>query len=365
MSEAYLEVQGTDLKWEYNGNLYSITGRAVEPVEGTPGSIWIEGDHLAYIDEYGNKRLYYLDPLGVYPEGAIPGAFFIHPEDSLIRAVSSKKEVVKSIHYDHDDDAPGSRHSDSIGHDDLLEIHELHEDVYMYPHEWSNYEDQAPALHSDEPTEHNNKQYTDWNDHFNATHQDSLYNEWTNYAAGTYTDEPYFQWDDYDDDHSNRSYSDRSSYADEDYNDWPDHTNMVGPPYGDYTAHGDAAHSNWADHSDTPHSDDHDDYNVHYDVPHFDEPHRDEIIHTDIDHGDAGHWDYDVHNVTPYGDHTDHLDWNDGDHSDWPDHSDYVISHFDVSYYDHEDWVDESHSNWSDYRDIPHADTPKIEHWDS
>ena len=100
---AYLKVDGNDLKWEYNGKLYSITGTDMDAVPGLPGSVWVEGNYLAYVDEYGHKRLYYLGPTNVFPDGTIPGALSSTRMISMLRVVNSAKEVRMTAHSDHTD----------------------------------------------------------------------------------------------------------------------------------------------------------------------------------------------------------------------------------------------------------------------
>lgn len=296
---AYLEVDGNDLKWEYNGKLYSITGNDMGAVPGLPGSVWVEGNYLAYVDEYGHKRLYYLDPTNMFPDGAIPGALFVNPNDSMLRVVNSAKEVRMTAHSDHTDSATANKteHSNSSAHSNLVEVDIPHQDRYYYT-------DIVP-IHDNYSPPHSN--YTD---HGDTAHSDS------------HSDSPYRDMD---------PYTDHSNYTDRYYDD----------VYEDYNQHDDIGHhfnEIYRDHS-------------NYMDKHYDDTYHD---HTDTLHGDS-HGDTSHINSGGYNDYTD------GTHGNWSDTLPGPDPHGDKIYTDHSDWVNESHGDWQDYyKNVQHLDTPRI-----
>ena len=327
---AYFEVKGTDIKWEYNGKLYSITGKDVGAVSGSPGSAWVEGNYLAYIDELNHKRLYYIDSTNAFPQGALAGAIYIHTYDSLLRAVNSSGELRITKHADHSDALNYFRHEDDSSHND-----NLHYDV-PYKEVWGKnihlevgiYDDIVPNHQNH--TDHLDVPYSDYNDHANTLHSDLAHSD-TLYGHNDYNvhdDTPYNEWNTHDD----TGYSENTwwQYNDVPYNDWEDHSD----DYSQWYDHGDVTwqpyneYANWTDYSDHSHAD----------VPHAD-----------------GYSD----KSTPYSDVTiPHSDYADG-RFDWTDYKDITLPHLDNIHSDHMDWVNESHADWEDYQEGAHADTPQ------
>ena len=362
---AYFEVKGTDIKWEYNGKLYSITGQDAGAVAGTKGSTWVEGSYLAYVDQYGHKRLYYLDPTGVFPGGAIPGALFVSPSDNMLRAVDSSGELKLARHFDHNDTMNQYRHQDDSAHGDNMHIDKAHANMGNpllplhldspfhddMPAEYAEYNDAEYLEHHADYPDHSDSHW-DYTDHYD-THYDypdhddkPAWAEWENHS-----DAPYSDWDDYtgtphDDSHGDEWYQAPFEPW------WPDHMDE----------HGDQAYSDWHDHSDSSHGD-HEDYgDLVY--GHFDwDNHADS--HSDAEHADVPHEDWRDH-VDSHLDKVGmgHSDYSDGAHANWSDHADYtdIISwHVDDLHNDHIDWVDVLHANWTDYQQGTHSDTPRIQ----
>jgi hypothetical protein len=297
---AYFEVKGTDIKWEYNGKLYSITGNDVGVVAGSPGSIWVEGNYLAYIDELNHKRLYYIDPTGVFPTAAIPGAIFVNQNDSMLRIVNSSKEVRITNHSDHSDTSAinKTKYNDSDAHSDTI--------IVDIPHADETYYSDTIPIHDDySPPYSNHSDYSDTP--YSDTHSDTPYKD-----LPTYTD------------HSN--------YTDQHYDD----------VYTDYSQHNDVVHhfdETYTDHSN--YTDQHydDTYTDHHNTPHSD-------THSDAAHSDSGGY----------------TDYTDGIYANWTDSLPGPDPHADRIYSDHSDWVNESHSDWSDYyKSVQHLDTPRIQ----
>lgn len=311
---AYFEVDGNDLKWEYNGKLYSITGNDMGAVSGLPGSVWVEGNYLAYVDEYGHKRLYYLDPTNVFPDGAIPGALFVNPNDSMLRVVTSAKEVRLTGHSDHSDSAAVNKleHSNSSAHSDLIEIDIPHQDRYYYTDVIPVHDDYSPP-------------HSDYTDHGDTAHSDS------------HSDSPYRDEDPYTD-HSNAPHADEhgnTPYRDD-----------VREDHSDYAVEGTYYQEDWADHMNVPYVE------SHANTQHYDE---DWYNHVDTPYADT-------HSDQPHVNYGGYSDYTDGIYTNWTDSLPGPEPHGDKVYTDHSNWVDESHGDWNNYqKNVQHLDTPRIQ----
>ena len=265
-----------------------------------PGSIWVEGDTLRYIDGSGvewQSPAYYLWPCGA---GAKPGSIWI--EDDSIRYVNEAGTVewgiwenpnvakpytggisgslwVESnlIHWlnpsnerdNHWDVAP------VVGHGDIAHVNVgAHTDT---PHTNTHTDSHGNVAHQDRAhTDHNDHDDTPHTDSHTNTHGDSAHQDHSDHGDyGTHYDAIYFLND------PPPGHSDTQYHGDTPDN-YTDHTNVA-----HVNTHGDVAHKDTAayshqDHQDIVHLDSHTD--SHSDVAHVDVAHGDSGSHSDSPH---------------------------------------------------------------------------------
>jgi hypothetical protein len=299
-------VEGNDLHYvDQFGREWYCPGYGVKAVTGAkPGSIWIEpsNHYLYYVNEWGTG-IYYPYPWGdaFSPINVRTGSLWVDTRDNQLHWITDHDGSVKhnvrahydiaaqnahtdthadGIHTDFHSDVPGgSSHSD-VNHDDW------HND---WPH--SDHTDQS---HTDVPHTDTGKQFNDHGDCY-GTAQLIFQDKFT--SPDTYWTTNHIDcWTTNREHHEDLSHSDGPSPHFDYWGGNNPHTDIVvhhDIAHNDIQhqdTHGDSAHQdtpagNW--HQDIPHQDAHTDQ-PHQDIAHQDTPHSD--AHTDS-HADVVHID--------------------------------------------------------------------------
>lgn len=248
-----------------------------------PGSTWIEGNDLHYINQAGTNEYKVYGPDQGVRSSAKSGSIWI--ETALVAWI---KEGATNKYLGHDDVAHVDSHSDVAHvdgiHTDVAHTDSAHTDTHTdtahvdthgdAPHSDSHTDSHDDVVHSDSHTDvaHSDSHV---DGHGDAAHTDIFHvdehGDATPHGDSEHVDVPEENWhgDSHDDVvHSDVAHGDQA------------HTDS----HGD-SAHGDAAHADT--HTDAVHTDSHEDL-AHTDVAHSDVAHADE--HTDS-HVDTGHTD--------------------------------------------------------------------------
>ena len=239
-------ISGTNLHFvDENGIEKYYTGTLAGAVSGNPGSVWIENDSLCYVDAASNKRTIggQYDVNGV---SAVIGSIWI--EGGLLRTVVASGGTSKFRH-----------HGDTT-HNDIIHIDTGHND-----------HGDAGSAHQDNPagyTDSHGDSHTD----VAPPHNDV----WTPVYCDGHYDVP-----------SGAVHIDQF---------FPCSGGVGVSAHGDFTPfdqHGDATVSfqmnTYGDHSDGVHTDSHGDAHADQGSPHID--HTDHADHSDFSHSDVPHND--------------------------------------------------------------------------
>jgi len=298
-----------------------------------PGSIWIEGFNLHYIDQFNREWMLAGVIVHSSASGVVPGSIWIDPNNSFLYYISEDGTSLCRPPLIGDAAVPGTATPGSIwigtdnllhwltphigtqrlnvrAHNDVAQIAE-HTDTHTdTPHSDSPHTDTAHTdqtgssthtdQHSDTPhADHTDNVHGDFNDEGSGqTHQDFGDQIYYYYPPPPWVFENGLFWyhDDYyspggtfhSDFRTASNHGDTAIYNTQHY-DFTNHTDVP---------HGDSPHVDT--HSDSPHQDrasssghaDHTDTVPHVDTPHVDTPHGDGHTDTHADtHGDVAHSD--------------------------------------------------------------------------
>jgi hypothetical protein len=264
------------------------------PGNKTPGSLWVEGDHLHYVDDDRNEHRYvgtlvHTDaaaPSGfIWQEGATGDLHYVDEAGGDERSFTP----VGGAHVD----APARAGSLWVDSDDRLHIvgtsgveYDLHADT----HGDAAHGDSSAHTDSHTDTAHADVAHGD-TAHSDAGHSDSHFD--TAHTDVTHNDQ---HTDAHDDTHNDAAHADGHTDGHADHTD-----------FGHADTHQDT-------HDDTGHFDTHDDSHtdLHVDMGHNDVPHDD--AHNDS-HGDTSHSDTSHSDVAHVDSHTD-VSHDDSAHAD-------------------------------------------------
>lgn len=411
-------ISGTRFYFFNNVTTWSVEGISYGATNAPVRSIWLEGNNVCYVDDYGTLRKVYFDAYNP-PDfsGATRRAMWL-PAGELLHIRTAQGEHRRLVHQDYNvtgytdhSDEPGytaNMHKDTIGinENDLLAAHRYAEYTLQTGHANTvNYEDEPYEDHGDHgDTAHSDDTqggYGDYDEgtyylHTNSTYNDSGYTDEHN----NHSNSPYYEYDDttsYDDApyhdrgysdyarHANTSHSDYSDsgYSDGGYSkshtdDWDNHTDGPYKLYSDagYSEAGysDSGYKDYTKHSNTP-------YDQYEDTgyergAYGDEGYSDTAKHLNQAHGDYSDTPY--LDYAQYGDHSnvshgnypdtgysdkgysDHTDITLYHHDDYSDYADYMV-YQDLPHQDYTDYEDSRHSNWSNSAGSGHLDSPRRE----
>lgn len=237
-----------------------------------PGSIWVEGSDLHYVDSAGNERSFTGDNIGA-PAGALSGSLWLDTSDNRVHYIAGggAERVLPAVTAGLHTDAAAIQGSVWVEGDFLHAI------LTATGVEGRKHADVAHSDTAHSDTAHNDTAHTD---HSDTAHDDSLHGDTA---------------------HSDTSHGDGNSHCDAfedgggaglecfqhcDHADGTTHGdahNDHNDSAGTFVCHLDSGGHSDVAHSDTPHSD-----TAH--VDHSDTTH-DDVAHSDVAHGDGAHSD--------------------------------------------------------------------------
>lgn len=302
-----------------------------------PGSIWVEGDDLHWVDQFG--REWYTTAIGVKAVAGRPGSIWIDPNNQYLMYMNERGDVACTPNIPWGDAlAPINARFGSIwiGQDNQVHYIGIQYDAnYRY----------NVRIHNDQAVVNNHTDAHQDSPHVDSAHVDGAHTDVPSTATHTdwHIDDPHHDFtDNWHNDQAYNPYQNFQDFSDQIYYYHPQyqHTDAPGGGYrvhGDYRSGGGTFHEDYT-HTDygmntAPENSQHDDFWNHTDVPHGDIPHIDQ-------HGDSGHQDEATENFH-------------GDHYDSTAHQD--VAHVDVAHGDgHTDAHQDSHG------DTPHVDAPYL-----
>lgn len=257
-------IEGVDLHWiDENRDEWRFPGTLIiASPGGLFGSLWVEENDLHYIDANGDERKVY-GPLGSI-QNALPGSLWIESVTSLISWITSRTTRA----------AAGGETSTPRPRD----LSRGEDGRRRYPYGTTEFWGGPGVSEYREVNAHDDLTHSD-------THADADHNDHGDIAHQDVTHTDVAHSDSHGDTHSDIPHDD-VAHTDShgDHEDHDDVHDDEGPPHRDHDDHSDS-HSDIA-HSDTSHDDTHSD--THGDVGHGDVAHVDQHTdHNDITHGDT------------------------------------------------------------------------------
>jgi len=251
---------------------WAIFGTYWMPTTGKPGSLWVDGPHVFYINEAGNAAFYASGVL-LSPVSGKAGSLWV--EDVWLRWIDG---IAANTYYGHNDVAGGGGHVDSphfdSGHGD---VHgdgshgDYHHDISHSDGHGDSHSDSTHGDgHDDQTIPGNSTHYDSHNDTMDEDYTLFCYDydHGVEVGHGDHIDEggPYVHHCDNHDDYPVTSGSHGDSHSDSAHNDT--HSDSPHQDAGHGDAHNDSSHDDT--HSDTGHQD---------------------VVHSDHIDGATGHGD--------------------------------------------------------------------------